>query len=94
MWVLLAAVVVVAGALAVFAAMRLNDAVHLGPAVGGARRVEVHIELCNRDVDRLKINPRASELTLEKVLRDRGAKAADVVVDRSDCPTVTAPSAP
>ncbi len=42
--------------------------------------------LCNHDVDRLDLNPRHEELDLEAVLRDEGAGAADVRIDRRDCP--------
>lgn len=54
--------------------------------MAAAKRVEVHLTLCNRDVDRLGINPRTSELSLEKALRESGAVEADVVVERIDCP--------
>lgn len=74
---------------AMFGALLLaqaRSAVDLGPAVGAAERVEVRLTLCNADVDRLEINPRATELRLEELLREEGAAASQVVVDRRDCP--------
>ncbi|HEX2064222.1 MAG TPA: hypothetical protein VHE80_07345 [Acidimicrobiales bacterium] len=82
---LLVVVIIAAGLLAALIAAR-QSAVELGPAVGTAERVEIDMTLCNHDVDRLDLNPRHEELELEGVLRDEGARAADVNIDRRDCP--------
>ncbi len=74
-----------AGSIAALVVVR-QSAVELGPAVRAAQRIEVQMTLCNHDVDRLDINPRHEELHLEGVLEDEGARAADVTVDRRDCP--------
>lgn len=86
-WALLALLLAVAVA---FGALLLQagSGVELGPAVATARDVEVRITLCNADVDRLEINPRAAELDLEETLVEEGASDADVIVNRLDCPRV------
>lgn len=86
-WTLAFVAAVVAAGLGTVLILQVRAEVHLGPAVGAAQRVAVQITLCNRDVDRLKINPREAELHLEGELRHRGAKAANVVVERQDCPS-------
>lgn len=86
LWALLVMAAIVAGGFGVAMIAQARSATHLGHAVAAAKRVEVHMTLCNRDVDRLGINPRTSELDLEKTLRDHGAAEADVVVERIDCP--------
>lgn len=88
-WALLAAVAVVAAAFSVALIVQSRSAVHLGPAVGASQTVDVRLVLCNRDVDRLRLNPRTAELDLEQVMRDQGAQAVDVVLERRDCPTPT-----
>ncbi len=85
-WALLAAVAVVVVAFSVAMIAQARSSVHLGPAVGVSQSVDVHLVLCNRDVDRLQLNPRKAELGLEKVMRDEGAQAVDVVLERRDCP--------
>lgn len=85
-WLLLAAVAAVAAALAAALVLERQSSVELGPAVGTAERVVVQMTLCNGDVDRLDLNPRRAELDLEDVLREEGAAAADVRVERRDCP--------
>ncbi|MGI9079241.1 MAG: hypothetical protein ACR2GF_00205 [Acidimicrobiales bacterium] len=86
LWALLVTAAIVAGGFGVAMIAQARSATHLGHAVAAAKRVEVHLTLCNRDVDRLGINPRTSELSLEKALRESGAVEADVVVERIDCP--------
>jgi hypothetical protein len=86
LWALLAAVVVVAVAFTVVLAVRAASEVRLGPAVGVAQELDVRLLLCNADVDRVSINPRQAELDLEEVLRDEGAKAVTVRLERRDCP--------
>ncbi len=85
-WVLLVTVLVVAGTLAALLVVEARSGVHLPPAVGAAREVDVEMTLCNADVDRLEINPRTAELDLEGLLRSQGARTASVVVQREDCP--------
>ncbi len=92
-WALLAAVAVVVVAFSVALIVQARSTVHLDPAVGAAQTLDVHLVLCNRDVDRLQLNPRKAELGLEKVMRDQGAQAVDVVLERRDCPK-PAPSGP
>lgn len=86
LWALLAAVVVVAAVLGAVVVLERRASVDLGPAVGVAERVEVEMTLCNEEVDRLELNPRRAELDLEEVLREEGATAAQVRVERRDCP--------
>lgn len=85
-WSALLVVAVVAGSLIAALVVVRQSAVELGPGVGTAQRIEVDMTLCNHDVDRLDLNPRHEELDLERVLRDEGARAADVRTDRRDCP--------
>jgi len=85
-WAFLGTLVAIAGLFGVLLLNQARSAVELGPAVGTAEAVEVQMTLCNADVDRLGINPRSTELGLEKVLREEGARNANVVVDRQDCP--------
>jgi hypothetical protein len=92
-WLSLGLVVVIVATAAVLLVVQAGSAVRLGPAVGASQSIDVRMTLCNRDVDRLEINPREAELDLEKVLREQGSKQANVVVVREDCPT-TASSAP
>ena len=89
-WVLLVALVV-AVILAGLLVVEARSGVHLPPAVGAAQDVDVRMTLCNADVDRLELNPRTAELDLEDVLRSEGARAANVVVEREDCPTTPQP---
>lgn len=89
-WLVIGAVVVVAGSLGLALFIERRSSVELGPAVGSAERIEVQMTLCNRDVDRLDLNPRHAELDLEDVLRQEGARNADVRVDRRDCPRAEA----
>ena len=91
-WLLLATLLFVAGTLAAFLVVEVRSGVDLPPAVGAAREVDVQMTLCNAEVDRLGINPRAAELDLERVLRSEGARTAKVVVQREDCPAT--PQAP
>lgn len=91
-WVLLVTLLFVAGTLAALLMVVARSGVHLPPVVGASREVDVHMKLCNADVDRLEINPRTAELDLEGVLRSQGARVASVVVQREDCPTT--PQAP
>lgn len=86
LWLLISSVLAVAAALLVVVVVQARASVHLGPAAGVARQVEVRLTLCNRDVDKEGINPRTEELALEKVFRDRGARNSNVVVERIDCP--------
>ena len=85
-WILLVSLLSVAGVLVVLLLTQSRSAGQLAPAVGAAQRVHVEMTLCNADVDRLEINPRTSELELEGALRSEGARMADVVVHREDCP--------
>lgn len=85
-WLALAAFFVVAGSLLLALFVERRSSVQLGPAVGAAERIEVQMTLCNRDVDRLDLNPRHEELALEGVLSEEGARAVNVEVDRRDCP--------
>lgn len=86
LWVLISCVLflVVVGGIAFL--VQAASVTHLGPAVGASQKVDVTMTLCNRDVDSKGINPRAAELDLQSLLRDEGARAADVVVNRIDCP--------
>jgi len=81
----------VGGILALLLLVQARAAVRLGPAVGAAEDIEVNMTLCNADVDRLDINPRATELRLEDLLRGEGARNVDVVVGRKDCPKPPSP---
>ena len=83
---LLVSLLSVAGVLAALLLVQARSAVHLAPAIGAAERVDVEMTLCNADVDRLEINPRTAELDLEGTLRSEGARIAEVVVHREDCP--------
>lgn len=85
-WLALGAFFVVAGSLLLALFVERRSSVELGPAVGAAERIEVQMTLCNRDVDRLDLNPRHEELELEGVLREEGAGAVKVNIDRRDCP--------
>lgn len=85
-WLVLGVFVVVVGSLLLALFAERRSSVELGPAVGAAERIEVQMTLCNRDVDRLDLNPRHEELDLEGVLREEGAGAVNVEVDRRDCP--------
>lgn len=85
-WLVLGAFFVVVGSLLLALFVERRSSVELGPAVGAAERIEVQMTLCNRDVDRLDLNPRHEELGLEGVLREEGAGAVNVEVDRRDCP--------
>lgn len=86
-WLFVGTILVVSAMFGALLLAQARSAVDLGPAVGAAERVEVRLTLCNADVDRLEINPRATELRLEELLREEGAVATQVVVDRTDCPT-------
>lgn len=86
-WALAMTVAVVAIGFGVLLVLQARSAVHLGPAVGVAERLDVKMTLCNHDVDHNHINPRTAELDLEKLLREQGAREVDVVVERQDCPT-------
>lgn len=86
LWLLLAAVAMVGAVLTVALFLERQSSVDLGPAVGTAERIEVDITLCNGEVDRLDLNPRRVELDLEDILRDEGAAATNVTVERRDCP--------
>lgn len=85
-WSALLVVALVAAALTTALIVVRQSAGELGPAVGTAERIEVDMTLCNHDVDRLDLNPRHEELDLEAVLRDDGAGAVDVRINRRDCP--------
>ncbi len=87
LWAVLASVLVVVAILGLLLFVQARAAVDLGPAVGTAKRIELQMTLCNADVDRLEINPRAAELDLEKVLGQLGAETVQATVDREDCPT-------
>ncbi|MDQ6728155.1 MAG: hypothetical protein M3066_18635 [Actinomycetota bacterium] len=87
----MAAVAVVVVAFSVALITQARSMIDLGPTVGASQSVDVHLVVCNRDIDRLQVNPRKAELGLEKVLRDEGAQAADVVVERRDCPEPVPP---
>ncbi len=86
LWLLLACVLFLAVVGGIAFLVQAASATHLGPAVGASQHVEVTMTLCNRDVDSKGINPRAAELDLQSLLRDKGARAANVVVSRIDCP--------
>ena len=87
LWALLFTVAAVVLALgAVIVTQRLN-ATSLGPAVAGAQDVEVRLVICNAEVDRREINPRAEELDLQETLTGHGADRAQVRIERIDCPT-------
>lgn len=90
-WATLAIVVVVGGILGAMLVVQAQSSVRLGPAAGAAQQVDASMVLCNEDVDRLRLNPRASELDLEDVFRQAGAAAVDVTVKRIDCPKPPAP---
>lgn len=85
-WVVAAAVLVVAAVLGALIAIERSSSVELGPAIGGAQRVEVRLDICNGEVDRRAINPRQAELDLQETLIDEGAEEARVRVERHDCP--------
>lgn len=87
LWTLLFAVAVVVVALGVVVVMQRLNATSLGPAVAGAQNVEVRLVICNAEVDRREINPRAAELNLQDTLTDHGADRAQVRIERIDCPT-------
>ncbi len=86
-WAVLAVIVAVTAVFTVVLLVQRRSAVDLGPAVPVAERIEVHMRLCNEDVDRLDLNPRRAELDVEAVLRREGADIADVTVERRDCPS-------
>ena len=83
LWSLL--LVAVVAAVVGIATYVLRDVPDLG-AVGHSERVDMTLHLCNAEVDAHRINPRAAELDLESELRAHGAKAANVRVERRDCP--------
>jgi hypothetical protein len=85
-WVTFAAVIAVTAVLGGMLVMQQLGALRLDPAVGAAEQIEMRIELCNAEVDRLDINPRESERDLEETFTDEGAAEARVRVDRRDCP--------
>lgn len=86
LWTLLIAVGAVALALGSVIVMQRMNATSLGPAVAGAQDVEVRMVICNAEVDRRGINPRAEELALQDTFTDHGADRAQVRVERIDCP--------
>jgi hypothetical protein len=83
LWALLLVVVVAVAVLAVVVATR--SSVDLGAAVDGARNVQVSMTICNEIVDAREVNPREAELDFEAGLKSRGAREANVTVDRIDC---------
>ena len=86
LWALLLAVGAVVLALGTVIVMDRLNATSLGPAVAGAQDVEVRMVICNAEVDRRGINPRAEELDLQETLTDHGAGRAQVRIERVDCP--------
>ncbi|MDP9070783.1 MAG: hypothetical protein M3N68_05770 [Actinomycetota bacterium] len=87
MWALLLIVLLVSALFTAVVVAQARGAVQVDPAVGIAQRAEMQLTLCNRDVDRVDLNPRHAELELERLLRDQGARSADVRIDRRDCPS-------
>ena len=81
-WLALLLVVAVAAAAA---AVFVSRSVNLGRAVDGAMDVQASVTICNETVDRRDINPRQAELDFENGLRELGAEAAKLRVDRIDC---------
>lgn len=86
LWTLLVAVAAVALVLGTIIVTQRMNAVSLGPALAGAQEVEVRMVICNAEVDRREINPRAEEIDLQKTLTDHGAGQAQVRIERVDCP--------
>lgn len=88
MWALLLIVLLASAVFTAVVVAQALGAVQVDPAVGIAQRAEMQLTLCNRDVDRLELNPRHAELELEKLLRDQGARSAEVRIERRDCPSL------
>lgn len=86
LWALLAVTVAVAAIMAVMMVIQQQSAIDLNPVVGAAEEIDMEVTVCNHEVDRLELNPRAAELDLEDLFTDQGAGAADVRVERRDCP--------
>lgn len=86
LWTLLLAVGAVALVLGTALVMQRMNATSYGPAVAGAQEVEVRMVICNAEVDRRELNPRAEELDLQDKLTDHGADQALVRIERVDCP--------
>lgn len=86
LWTLLVAVAAVALVLGTLMVMQRMNAPSLGPALAGAQEVEVRMVICNAEVDRRGLNPRAEELDLQETLTDHGADNAQVRIERVDCP--------
>lgn len=86
LWTLLVAVGAVVLVLGAVIVMQRMNASSLGPGLAGAQEVEVRMVICNAEVDRRDINPRAEELDLQETLTDYGADEARVRIERVDCP--------
>lgn len=86
LWLLLAVAAAVGMILSILLVVQQQSAIELDPVVGAAERIDVSILVCNSEIDRLRVNPRASELDLESLFHDEGAGVVDVTVDRRDCP--------
>ncbi len=86
LWTLLIAVGAVVLVLGAVILMQRMSTTALGPALAGAQEVEVRMVICNAEVDRREINPRAEELDLQQTLTDHGADQARVRIERVDCP--------
>ncbi|HVF76441.1 MAG TPA: hypothetical protein VM938_15500 [Acidimicrobiales bacterium] len=86
LWTLLVAVGAVVLLLGAVIVMQRMNATSLGSAVAGAQEVDVRMVICNAEVDRREINPRAEELDLQETLTDHGAGQAQVRIERVDCP--------
>lgn len=85
LWLLLAVAAVVAMTLSILLVVQQQSAIELDPVIGAAEQVDMTILVCNSEIDRLRVNPRAAELDLENLFSEEGSGVVDVVVDRRDC---------
>lgn len=91
LWLLVAVSLAIAVVLSTLLVIQQQSAIDLNPVVGAAEQVDMEITVCNAEVDRLKLNPRAAELDLEGLFKDQGADQADVRIERRDCPRPAQP---